>query len=68
MALIDGRVELGEEIRQSSLELQNFVGTVLQFIASQKIIRHILPGLFLSPDASSRYDRFHKRVASMNCK
>lgn len=66
VSLIDGRAELGEEIRQSSVELQNFIATSLHFIASHKIIRHILPGLFLGPDAAARHDRFHQRVSFMN--
>lgn len=66
VSLIDGRAELGAEIRQCDADLQNFIASSLNFIASHKIIRHILPGLFLGPDAASRHDRFHQRVSLMN--
>ena len=68
VSLIDGRAELGAEIRQSDADLQNFIATSLHEIVHHKIVRHILPGLFLGPDAASRHDRFHQRVSSMNIK
>lgn len=65
VTLIDGRAELLDEIPQSPTDLQTFIATSLHAIANHKIVRHILPGLFLGPDSEARYERFHRRVLTL---
>jgi hypothetical protein len=65
VTLIDGRAELLSEIAQCPTDLRAWLGRELIELASHKIVRHILPGLFLGPDAASRHDRLHRRVLTI---
>jgi hypothetical protein len=65
VTLLDGRAELLEEIPQSPKDLQAYIANNLQVLASHKIVRYILPGLFLGPDSESRHDRFHRRLLTL---
>ncbi len=62
VTLVDGRAELIEEVGGSRLELRHFIATGLRGIATHKIARHILPRLFLGPDAEARHDRLRRRI------
>ncbi len=66
VTLVDGRVELIEEIAGSRAELRQFIAAGLLGIATHKIARHILPGLFLGPDAEARHDRLHRRILTIS--
>lgn len=62
VTLIDGRVELIEEVRKGDPDLQSFIAGSLSEIANHKIIRHHLPNMFLPSDGPDRYEKFHKRL------
>lgn len=65
VTLVDGRAELIEEIAGVRTELRQFIGAGLRGIATHKIARFILPGLFLGPDAEARHDRLHRRILTI---
>ncbi len=65
VTLVDGRAELIEEIAGVRIELRQYIGAGLRGIATHKIARHILPGLFLGPDAEARHDRLHRRILTI---
>lgn len=65
VTLVDGRVELIEEVAGARNKLRQFIGAGLRDIATHKIARHILPGLFLGPDAEARHDRLHRRILTI---
>ncbi len=65
VTLIDGRAELVDEVKVCDTALQLFIASSLHAILTHKIARHILPGLFLGPDAEARHDRFRQRAARM---
>lgn len=65
VTLVDGRVELIEETGAVRLELRQFIAAGLRGIAKHKIARHVLPGLFLGPDAEARHDRLHRRILTI---
>lgn len=65
VTLIDGRAELPSEIGQTSQALQSYLASHLEALASHRIVRHILPGLFLGANSQSRLDRFHHRISTI---
>ena len=66
VTLVDGRAELVEEVKDCAPELRQYIAESLRWIATHKIIRHLLPGFFLGVDAAYRHDRFQRRVAVIN--
>lgn len=65
VTLVDGRAELIEEVAGAGIEVRQYIAAGLRGIATHKIARHILPGLFLGPDAESRHDRLHRRILTI---
>ena len=65
VTLVDGRAELIEEIAGVRTELRQFIGAGLRGIATHKIARFILPGLFLGPDGEARHNRLHRRILTI---
>lgn len=65
VTLVDGRVELIEEVALVRSEVRQYISAGLRGIATHKIARHILPGLFLGPDAEARHDRLHRRILTI---